>query len=429
MRQNRYFLLGLLTLIGVLNFMDRQILAILLESIKEDLQLSDRQLGLLSGTLFALFYSAFGIPIAMLSDRWHRGRIMSLSLLLWSSMTVVSAWAGSFLHLILARIGVGLGEAGVAPAAHSMISENFEPRHRPTAFAIYAVGGTFGILLALGLGGWINQHYGWRTAFIVAGLPGILLSVFAWFLIRESRNVPALSRNMFTRKAGQPTYLQALKQLWALKAWRHAAIATAITHVATVGIGQFLPSLMSRSFKLESGEIGLILSLVIGVGGSVGALLGGVVSGRLSASRGIGWMSWTLCFAFICAGLLAPLGLMQMGLTEFVLLMTPYYVLTLTSSGVQFAIVQTMVRDDIRAISSALLILIINLSGLGLGPLLVGQLSDVLAPAAGAESLRYAMIAVTPLLFWGALHFYIAGHSLGGDALDQPGAAKRGLHA
>ena len=422
MRQNKYFLLALLSLVGVLNFVDRQILAILLESIKEDLDLSDRQLGLLSGFYFALFYAFFGIPIALLADRWHRGKIISISLLVWSSMTFISGYATSFLHLILARIGVGMGEAGVAPASHSLITQRFEPQQRPFAFAIYAVGGTMGILIALAGGGWINQHYGWRTAFFVAGMPGVVLALFTWFLLHEPRKPAPLNANSLRTRPGQVGIMQGFVLLWQMKAWRHAAIGTGITHIGTFGIGQFAPALLSRSFGLETGQVGLILSFVIGLGGSIGALLGGIMAGRLSAKFGISWLSWMLAITYTLAGILAPVALMQQQLPIFVALLTPYFALSLASSGVQFAIAQAMVKNEMRATSSALLILVINLVGLGLGPLVVGQASDLLKPAMGDESLRYAMMCMAPFLLWGAFHYYIAGRHLPNDAINEPDA-------
>ncbi len=416
MLENRYFQLGLLTVIGLLNFVDRYILSILLEAIKADLYLTDRQLGLLSGFYFAVFYSLFGIPVAMIADRWHRGKLISLSLMMWSAMTLLSGWAISFTHLIGARIGVGLGEAGVAPACHSLIAERFSPGQRPLAFAVYAAGGTLGILIALGAGGLINQHYGWRAAFVAAGLPGLALTLVAWLLIREPRRAERLSLNLFQRQPGQAGFQKSLAILWRMPAWRHAAIAAGLTHMATYGIGQFAPSLLIRAFALGSGQVGIMLALVIGLGGSVGALLGGIVASRLSASRGIGWLAFTLAISFAAAGILAPLALVQRDLTPMLLLLVPYYILSLTSSGVQFAIAQSMVSRDMRAMSSAVLILVTNLVGLGIGPLLVGLISDLLKPALGAESLRYAMMWMTPLLFWGAIHFYIAGNYLRRDA-------------
>jgi predicted MFS family arabinose efflux permease len=412
MRENRYLLLGLLTLVGVLNFVDRYIVSILLESIKVDLDLADQQLGLLSGFYFAVFYGVFGIPIAILADRWHRGKIISLSLLMWSAMTFLSGYATAFSHLILARIGVGIGEAGVAPASHSLITERFEAAQRPVALAVYAVGGTVGILLALGVGGWINETYGWRTAFLAAGAPGIVLAGVAWFLIHERRPAVQLSQAIALRRPGEASVASSLLLLSRLPAWRHAVIAAALTHIATFGIGQFAPSLLSRSFGLGSSEIGFILALVIGLGGTVGAMSGGLIAGRLSAKRGIGWLAFTLAITFALAGILAPAALVQTDITLFLLFISPYYVLSLTSSGVQFAIAHAMVGPGMRATSSALLILIINLVGLGIGPLLVGQISDWLKPSFGVESLRYAMLAITPFLIWGAAHFYFAGRHL-----------------
>ena len=412
MRENRYLLLALLTLVGVLNFVDRYIVSILLESIKHDLGLADQQLGLLSGFYFAVFYAVFGIPIAILADRWHRGKIISLSLLIWSAMTLLSGYATAFGHLIVARIGVGIGEAGVAPASHSLITERFEATERPIALAVYAVGGTVGILLALGVGGWINEAYGWRSAFLAAGAPGILLAGVAWFLIHEPRPAARRAQAMAMTSQREVSVGHSLLLLSRLPAWRHAAIAAALTHIATFGIGQFAPSLLGRSFGLKSGEIGFILALVIGLGGTVGAMAGGLMASRMSRARGVGWLAFTLAITCGIAGIFAPLALVQTDITLFLLFISPYYVLSLTSSGVQFAIAHAMVGPAMRATSSALLILIINLVGLGIGPLLVGQISDWLKPSFGVESLRYAMLAVTPFLLWGAAHFYFAGRHL-----------------
>ncbi len=424
MRTNRYFLLGILTLIALMNFVDRQILAILLESIKADLKLSDLELGLLSGLVFAIFYALVGIPIARLADRWNRRKIISLSLLVWSSMTVISGFASNFIHLALARIGVGVGEGGVQPASHSLIAENFAPHERATAFAIYSAGITAGIFVALSVGGWANDAFGWRVAFIIAGVPGIILAVIAYFSILEPRVTGRFEFSMFKATDGEKTLLESFRFFWQSKGWRYAAIAAVLTQIATLGISAWLPSLIIRSHELSSTQAGQIMALITGLCGTAGAIGGGLVADKLAKHYGIQWLSWTLAVAYALICILAPIVFNMTNLTWFVALLAPYAVLLLTSSGVQFAIAHSVVEPDMRAMSSALLILLINLFGLGFGPLIVGALSDAFHASAGNQSLRYAMLCMTPLYFVGVYCFYQSGKYLPSEAVlgDEPQA-------
>lgn len=412
MRSNRYFLLAMLTLIALINFVDRQILAILLESIKADLELSDLELGLLSGLVFALFYAVVGIPIARLADRWDRRKIISISLFFWSSMTVVSGFASSFIHLALARIGVGIGEGGVQPASHSLIAENFAPKERATAFAIYSAGITAGIFAALSVGGWANDAYGWRVAFFIAGVPGVILAFIAYVAIREPRTTPDFRLSMFSAAPGERNLVESFKFFWQSKGWRYAATAAVVTQIATLGISAWLPAFIIRSHELSAAQTGQIMALLIGICGTAGAIGGGIFADRLAKKRGIQWLSWTLGVSYSLVCVLAPAVFLMDDLTIFVALLAPYTALLLTSSGVQFAIAHSVVESDMRAMSSALLILLINLFGLGFGPLIVGALSDFFVATKGTDSLRFAMLCMTPLYFLGVFCFYKSGKSL-----------------
>jgi predicted MFS family arabinose efflux permease len=414
MRSNRYFLLAMLTMVGVLNFVDRQILSILLEAIKADLAFSDFQLGLLSGTLFAVFYSVVGIPVARLADRWDRGKIVSIALFVWSAMTVVSGFASSFSHMALARIGVAVGESGVAPSSHSLIADRFTA-NRATALAVYSLGGIVGVFLALSVGGWISDNYGWRSAFFAAGLPGVLLAFVAIFFVKDLRKSETFSKDLFMTAPGKRTLLEGVTFLWALKAWRYAAIASAFTHIASLGIGAFLASFLIRSYELSATNTGLIMAVVIGTCATIGSLGGGMIADKLSVKYGIQWLSWTLAVTFALGSLLAPLVFMSTDLRLFVALLAPYYLFTSASAGVQFAIAQSVVGSSMRATSSAVLILMINLFGLGIGPVLLGFLSDQIG---GSESLRYAMLCMTPFTLAGAYYYYKAGVELPNDALE-----------
>lgn len=409
MRAHRHFMLAILTLIAVMNFVDRQILAILLQSIKTDLNFSDFQLGLLSGLVFAIFYALVGIPIARLADRWDRRKIISISLFFWSTMTVVSGFATSFFHLALARIGVGIGEGGVQPASHSFIAEKFAPKERATAFAIYSAGVTAGIFAALYGGGWINDTYGWRVAFFVAGVPGIILAFIAFASLQETRASKSFRPSMFVAGPGERTLLESLQFFWKLKSWRYAAIAAIVTQIATLGMTAWLPAYIIRSYGLTTAQTGLILALQIGIFGTLGAVLGGIFADKLAKLRGMQWLPWTLGIAYSFVCIIAPVTYLATNVTAFVVLLSLLTGLLLTSSGVQFAIAQSVVKSDMRAISSALLILLINLIGLGFGPLIVGGLSDIFLETKGNQSLRYAMLCVTPLYFIGVFCFYKSG--------------------
>jgi len=422
MRSNRYFLLAMLSLIALINFVDRQILAILLQDIKVDLELSDLQLGLLSGLMFAIFYSLVGIPIARLADRWDRRKIISISLFVWSSMTVVSGYATSFLHLALARVGIGIGEGGVQPASHSLIAENFAPKERATAFAIYSMGVTMGIFAALFVGGWASDKYGWRVAFFIAGVPGVILAFIAYSTLREPRKTAPFSLGMFMAGPGERNLLDSFRFFWQSKSWRYAGIAAIVTQIATLGISAWLPAHIIRSYGLSTAETGQVMALLVGVFGTAGALGGGIIADKMAKARGIQWLPWTLGLTYAIVCVLAPIVFLMEDLTIFVVLMAPYSVLLLTSSGVQFAIAHAMVEEDMRAMSSALLILLINLIGLGFGPLIIGALSDAFNPSMGDQSLRYAMLAVTPLYIVGVFCFYKSGVFLPEEAvLDEEG--------
>lgn len=412
MTAGRNALLALLVLIGVINFVDRQIIFILLEDIKSDLRLSDTQLGLLSGTLFAIFYGILGIPIARLAERWHRGKIVALSLFVWSAMTVLSGFASSFFALVLARIGVGVGQAGVTPAAHSLIADRFEPGKRATALAIYSLGGTAGIFAALAAGGWLGQNYGWQVAFIAVGIPGMILAPLAMLALRETRDVPQLSASLLRAPAGGSGLAASLHLFWKSLAWRYGAIAAIFTHLASFGIGNWFPSMLQRSFGMSTAEAGLYIAFAVGLAGTVGSLAAGLIADRLAAKHGISWLAWTLAVAFGLATIIAPFVLLAQNQILMLLLLAPYFALMLSGSGVMFALGQATIAPEMRATSSAVIILLINLIGLGIGPTAVGLLSDMLEPRFGTDALRYAMLAFAPLTIGSVICYYLSGKAL-----------------
>ena len=272
----RYYALAMLTFVYIFNFIDRQILVILQEDIKLELGLSDTQLGLLSGISFAIFYVTFGIPIARLADKSNRRNIVALAIGTWSFMTAVSGAAQNFFQLLLARIGVGIGEAGGSPPAHSMISDMFPAKERATALSIYSMGINFGVLIGFVLGGYVNDLLGWRWVFVVIGVPGILMALVVRFTLKEP---PRGYSDNVKKVEDAPPMADVFKLLWSRRSFRHLSLAAGLHAFVGYGVGQWIGSFFIRTYELGStGEIGFWLGIISGTAGAAGTFLGGYLS-------------------------------------------------------------------------------------------------------------------------------------------------------
>jgi len=389
----RNYALWMLTLVYSFNFLDRQLLSILQEPIKKELLLSDGQLGLLTGFAFALFYVIAGIPIAKMADSGNRRNIITWSLSIWSFMTAVCGLAINFSQLFFARIGVGIGEAGCSPPSHSMISDMFPPKQRATGLAIYSTGIYVGILLGFLLGGWINQFFGWRLAFMVVGLPGIILAIILKKTVQEpTKGVHDLT----TLNKGNTTFKQCFSYLIRIPTIRLILIGSALSGMAGYAISIWSASYMIRTFHMETGEVGTWLALVIGIVGGIATLGSGKFADKM-AWKSVRWYAWIPALASV---LMVPAVIFSLLSDSF-----PIYLL-LTAISVFFsniflsigiAVLHNIVDVKMRAMTSAILFLILNLFGLGLGPLLIGYLSDLLIPFVNTASLKYAMLLVIPL--------------------------------
>jgi MFS family permease len=405
------YVLGVLFVVFVFNFVDRQILSILLEPIKADLGVSDTAMGFLTGIAFALFYTVAGIPIARWADTGNRRNVIVIGLAVWSAMTAVSGLVRTFGQLALARIGVGIGEAACSPPAHSLLADYFPPHRRATALAIYSMGIHVGILLGFVLGGWANQLFGWRQAFMIVGVPGLLLAVLVRLTVRE----PARGTWEATT-AGIPTETvrEVLGFVWGLRAFRHMALAAALHSFAGYAAATWGPAFLVRVHQMETGAIGTWLGLITGIGGAAGAVGGGMLVDRLGR-RDPRWSVWIPAVAcvlevpFWIAFLLAPEAVPAM------LWFIPAVVLGAMWLGPVFATTQGLVRPHMRALASALLLFVINLIGLGMGPQAVGILNDLFAPTVGAHAIRYSLLLVAVVNLWSALHFALAARTLRDD--------------
>ena len=417
----RRYALGLLTVVYVFNFVDRQILSILLQPIKEDLQLSDTALGFLTGIAFALFYTFAGIPIARWADRGVRRSIIALGLTVWSCMTALTGFAQSFAQLALARVGVGIGEAACTPPAHSLVSDYFPPERRATALSIYSLGIPIGIMVGMLAGGWINQFLGWRTAFFVVGLPGLLLAVVVRLTLREPPrgHSEGIQASVPSTEPAESTQ-DVLRFLWSLRSFRHLSLAAALHAFYGYGALAFIPVFMIRVHGMtNTGELGTWLGLIAGIMGGIGTFLGGVLGDRLAGRRkDPRWYVWLPAAATLCSVPFAFLFYLWPEGRPALLLSIPATMMGAMYLGPTFAITQALVKLRMRAVASAILLFIINLIGLGLGPQTVGIVSDMLEPNYGIESIRYALLSVVVVgSVWSVLHYVLAARTLQEDLL------------
>jgi predicted MFS family arabinose efflux permease len=407
----RSYVLGLLLVVYVFNFLDRQILAILLEPIKQEFALSDAQLGLLGGLAFAFFYTLLGIPIAMWADRGERKNIVALALLVWSAMTAVTGMATSFATLLLARIGVGIGEAGGSPPSHSLLSDYFPPHRRGFALGVYSAGIPIGASIGALAGGWIGASLGWRAAFMVVGLPGVALALVVFLTLREPRRGHSEGG---AEVAQAETLADVLRFLLRLRSFRHLAFAAALHAFFGYGAANFLPSFLARVHEMPLGLRGTLFAVILLSGG-----IGNVAGGRLADRYGAGDARWYFWVPGIATLLAAPAA------AAFYLWPTPYVAVALgcvpTILGAMYlgptlALTQTLVRPRMRALASAILLFIVNMIGLGGGPTFVGWLSDRLGPAYGDEAIRYALlVTVVAGALWAPIHYWAGARTVRED--------------
>ncbi|APL93593.1 spinster family MFS transporter [Sphingobium indicum] len=382
-------MLWILLLVYIFNFLDRQIVNILAEPIARDLSLSDTQIGLMTGLAFALFYTVLGIPIARFADRPTTNRVglISISLATWAGMTVLCGMAHNFIQLLLARIGVGIGEAGCTPAAHSLISSTVEPSKRSSAIAFYGLGIPIGTLFGLAIGGFANDLWGWRFAFMLVGAPGILMAMALPFLIRDERRRPAAAP---PAPGADLTVVGALREVFGTRTFLHLAIGASFTAFLTYGKNVWALILFQRSHGLSVGETGLLLGIAIGAAGIVGTWLGGYMADRFGRVD----KRHMLTTPVIGMALGAPILFLGYWIDEWHIALVLIFIPTVFNAsyyGPTFACLHGLVRPEARAMASAILLFMQNLVGLGLGPLLFGILSEMLKPAVGTESVRYVL--------------------------------------
>lgn len=416
----RGYLLLILTLLLAFNYIDRFAMGILLEDIKADLGLSDTQLGILTGIAFALFYSVMGLPIARWADRGDRVRILTLTASLWSAAVALCGAATGFVQLLLARIGVAVGEAGCYGPALSLISDHYGRSERPRAVARFMLGIPIAMMVGYFAAGWINELYGWRTAFVAIGLPGLVLAAIAWRTLRDPRSLPAESRPSTAALQRQvpATARSVLVALFSNGAYRHLLACFSIWGFFGYGVQQWQPAFFMRSYSIESGLLGTWLVLAVGVSGLLGTWFGADLVSRLAGADESRQLK--IVAVLYATGAVSGSAIYLVPTLESAMLaLTVTSLLLAAGNGPLFAASQTLVAPHMRATSIAVMYFFCNLIGLGLGPLGVGALSDALNSKLGEESLRYALLVFSPGYFWCAWHLWRAAQEASDrDTLD-----------
>ncbi|MFT7128372.1 MAG: putative MFS family arabinose efflux permease [Gammaproteobacteria bacterium] len=407
----RWYVLAILTGLYTFNFVDRQILVILQEPIKADMGLSDTQLGLLSGFAFAVIYVVAGIPIARMADKGNRRNIVTIALVVWSGMTAISGLSQNYWQLLLARIGVATGEAGGSPPSHSMISDIFKKEERATALSIYSTGINFGGLIGLLAGGWIAQYFDWRYAFFVVGIPGLAYAILVRYSVQEP---PRGYAEKITIVEESPPMMEVVKVLISRATFRHMAIASGLHAFIGYGASNFAPSFYVRVHGMEIGPVGTWLAAA-GITGAIGTFLGGYLTDKLMVKDNR-WYLWVPALSTIVT---LPVSMIIYNTGNVSLALSLQFVTALTFSmylAPNLALAHSLVGIRMRAMSSAVLFFILNIIGLGLGPLVVGWVSDMLAGQFGNESIKYSLMSVVFIFnIWCVFHYWMASKTVTAD--------------
>lgn len=416
----RWTIVALLLAVQIFANIDRQILNVVVEPVKAEFGLSDKVMGLLTGAAFSVFYAVLGVPLALLADRANRRNLIAAAIAVWSAMTVFCGMAVTAMQLVLARIGVAVGEAGAGPASQSIVSDLFAPSERAMPMAMLAVGPNLGIMFGFVAGSILAEMFGWRMAFIAVGVPGLIMAVIIVAAMREPRR--GMIEQAEDRPEDRPGFGTLMRTIAARRSLMWLIAGFSCAGMFGYGAIAWATAFFHRSYGMSSGEIGPIIGILVGVGGAIGTLAGGWLADR-AGKRDVRWRLWIIC---ITASIAAPLS------TAAFLANNPWLTLALMTlpasvaifhAGPTYALVQELVPLRLRALAAAFLLFSLNVIGGGLGPFLVGLLSDLLQPSLGHESLRYAMMSLTVPILLSVLFYYLAARRLPRDLAEAHASA------
>jgi MFS family permease len=399
----RYYALFVLTLVCTANFFNRQVLTLLLEPIRHDLSLNDTQVGFLTGIAFTFVNVTLSIPVARLADRWSRRKVIALAVTVWSAMTVFCGLAQNFVQLFLARMGVGAGQAGGSPPCHALTGDLFPREQRSTAIAILLMSTPLGMALGFLWGGWALGEFGWRQAFILAGLPGLLIGALVLFTLPEPRKGMADGVRMPLQ---QPPFGATVRLLWSIRSLRNMTIASMLQTFLQMGLTLWVPSFLMRSYGMSPRTVGAGMALAFGIGLTVGTLAGGRLIDLLGR-RDPRWHFWIPTVAGVLAATCSVAAFTGPPRYVFLLLGAQIVFGSLFASSMT-AIAQALVPIAVRATTIACVLFVINVVAIGIGPQVMGIVSDMLRASYGEDSLRITLIGSAMSALPAALFFFLA---------------------
>ncbi|MGF0237406.1 spinster family MFS transporter [Rhodococcus sp. IEGM1300] len=408
-----HYALFVLASIYVFNYIDRQLMAILIEPVKLEFGISDTDIGLLSGVTFAVFYTVFGFPLGRLSDRIGRKPVIAFSCIAWSLMTMLCGMAGNFLTLVLARVGVAVGEAGGTAPSVAMVSDLYPAHRRSTALSVLMLGSSLGAIVGLGLGGWIAQHHGWRYAFLLIGSPGIFLGLLLLLTVRAPNRVAALG----TASAPQDGWFKTLVELFRVPSFLWLVLTGGAAAIAGYAIGTWSPSFLIRSHGLNVQQAGFLVGVVGGGGATIGTLTCGMLTDRM-ARRDAGWqigvplLGTLISIPFALAYFLWPQGtafhIGSIAVPQAFMFYSVFAFFGVWWATPCLSAITHLFPATRLAQATAIFVMSMTLLGVGVGPLLVGMLSDFFVPTLGSESLRYALASSVSLLVLASVFLILA---------------------
>jgi MFS family permease len=408
----RLYLLIVLTALSAFNFLDQQLMSILLVPVRHEFHLTDIELGLLSGIAFAALYTILSIPAGIWAVNHSRRNLIALAAIVWGLMTAACGFAQSFAQLVFLRIGVGVGEAGGLPPSQAWLSDHYRSGRRATALAALAAGGNLGAFLAFLVGGYVGHRYGWRVAFLVAGLPPIVLALLLRFTVHEA---PVVAATPAPNRGSLALVGTTLRAMWVDPALRQVLIAAILAMTVGFGAIAWIPSFLVRSHHLNIAQAGASLAVLIGLGGAAGSWFGGHISDRLRLTD-VRWSLWFVALVFVVA---RPFAMAFYWVDNTALALALFVLPAAVGAihiGPSVAVLHERIDPPLRPLASALFMMILTLVGLGIGPLVVGGLSDLVFARFGEDSLRYALLVWQLLGLWAAVHFYFAGRNLSSAA-------------
>ena len=407
------YVLFILLLIAVFNYADRFMIGILIPDIKDDLNLSDTQIGFISGAAFTILYACLGIPIARLADKYSRKNIIALALVAWSLMTALCGTAKSFTQFAIYRVLVGIGEAGCTPPSHSIISDYYPKEERTSALAIYGLGSPIGVFVGFLAGGWIVEEYGWRIALYAFGLPGVLVALVTYYTLKE----PPRGFSDQNKKNSHNDYstLESFRVLWKRNTFKFMVLGGSMYGLILVSTLIWMPSFYERSHGLMPAEIGRWLAFTNGIPHAFGTLAGGFLADKVS-KKGVHAPILICVFAQLCAAPFYSLVLLWPNHTgSFLWFIVPSFI-GVFQGPILYATIQAVSEVKQRAVGAALMILIINLFAGVIGPQIVGMTSDLMNNSVGKESLAISLLAVTTIFsLLSAFFFYLASKHIKED--------------